>query len=88
MGSIDPKRALKFPWFSELQLYGELLMEAEKPGGQKAMAKKYGISEQHMSDILRNKRPIPKRVAQKMGFMVQKVYFLLPENRISSEGGR
>lgn len=72
-------RSLKFGWYDELQLYMELLIEKDKLS-QKEMAKKYGISEQYMSDILKNRRVIPKRVAHKMGYLAKRVFFKYHEN--------
>lgn len=84
--TISNDRAIKIGWYSEMQLLGELLLERDTCS-QKEMAKKYGVSEQYMSDILNNKRNIPKKVADKMGFMPMKVFFKYSNEKAHSREG-
>lgn len=74
---LDDVFAQRIPFYFEGQLFMQLLLDIEKAGNQKEYAKQLGISEQYLSDIAANRRGISSKIAKKMGYMKQSVYFKL-----------
>jgi hypothetical protein len=59
---------------TEAQMRGTLRAAIDAMGSQKAWADAHGVSQQHLSDILRERRGVSEHVANRLGFRLLRMF--------------